>query len=79
MTTTKLDIHEAEANLARLLAGLQPGDRIVLCRRNEPVAQILPLASQSTAARPRGLGKGLARLKPEFFEPLPRELLKPFP
>ena len=41
--TTMLDIHEAQAHLLERIARLKPGDRIVLCRDNRPVAEILPI------------------------------------
>ena len=78
MTTTKLNVHEAKTHLSRHLAGLRPGDRIILCRRNQPIAEIRPLAQAESTPRPIGLGRGLAQMKPDFFDPLPEELLKLF-
>ena len=78
MTTTRLNIHEAKTHLSRHLARLGPGDRIILCRRNRPIAEILPLATAAKSRRPVGLGHGQATLKPEFFDPLPADLLDQF-
>ena len=71
--TTLLNIQEAQTNLSKHIAGLKPGDRIILCRRNRPVAEILPLVD-----RPVGLGKGLAEVPESFFDPLPDTILDDF-
>ena len=73
MPTKKLTIQEAQTNLSKHIAGLKPGDRIILCRRNRPVAEILPLVD-----RPVGLGKGLAEVPESFFDPLPDTILDDF-
>ena len=73
MPTKKLTIQEAQVNLYKHIAGLKPGDRIILCRRNRPVAEILPLVD-----RPVGLGKGLAEVPDSFFDPLPDTILDDF-
>lgn len=78
MSTTLLNMHEAKTRLSAVIAGLKPGDRVVLCRRNRPVAEIRPLPAASLEARPVGLGKGLAVLPAAFFDPLPEELLGSF-
>jgi antitoxin (DNA-binding transcriptional repressor) of toxin-antitoxin stability system len=78
MSTKVLNIHEAKTHLSEHLAKLKPGDRIVLCRRNEPIAEIRPLPAVRWEPRPVGGGKGLAVIPPSFFEPLPDELVDRF-
>lgn len=78
MTTTRLDIHEAEATLSKHIARLKPGDRIVLLHGNRPVAEIRPIEEPTDAPRPVGLGKGLVDIPASFFDPLPDELLNQF-
>ena len=78
MATKKLNIQEAQTNLSKHLAGLQEGDRIILCRGNEPVAEMLPLADRSAEPRPVGLGRGLAEVPDSFFDPLPDYILDDF-
>lgn len=78
MSTLRLNMHEAKTRLSEVIAKLKPGDRVVLCRRNRPVAEIRPLPAQSPEPRPVGMGKGLAHVPPSFFEPLPDELLAAF-
>ena len=74
----RLDIHEIKTHLARFLSYLSDGDRIVLCKRNVPIAEIRPLKSSRTERRPVGLAKGRFTVPPEFFDPLPDDLLNAF-
>jgi len=36
----RLNIHEAKTHLSKYLAKLEKGETIVLCRRNQPIAEI---------------------------------------
>ena len=78
MSTVTLNMHEAKTRLSEVIARLKSGDRVVLCRRNRPVAEIRPLPASFSEPRPLGLGKGLAEIPPAFFEPLPEEILSAF-
>ena len=71
-------MQEAKTHLSKHVAGLQAGDRIVLCRRNRPVAEIRPLVDRLGESRPVGLGRGLARLSESFYDPLPDDILDDF-
>jgi len=79
-----LNIHEAKAHLSEHLKLLKPGDKIILCRRNVPIAEIIPLAQASKGStakkikRPFGLAKNDFEIPPSFFEDLPEDLLKGF-
>jgi antitoxin (DNA-binding transcriptional repressor) of toxin-antitoxin stability system len=77
-TTTTLNMHEAKTHLSRHVARLKPGDRIILCRRNLPVAEILPISEPSGEPRPMGLGEGLAEVPDSFYDPLPDDILEGF-
>lgn len=74
----RLNVHEAKTHLSRYLARVEEGEVIVLCRRNVPVAEIRPLQRARSEGRPLGLAKGRFEVPPEFFEPLPEELLAAF-
>ncbi len=74
----KLNIHEAKTHLSRYLQRLAKGETILLCKRNEPIAEIRPLPPISTEPRPIGLAKGLFTVPPEFFEALSEEDLDAF-
>jgi antitoxin (DNA-binding transcriptional repressor) of toxin-antitoxin stability system len=75
----KLNIHEVKSHLSRYLPLLEKGESILLCRRNVPIAEIRPLpAQQHTGKRPIGLAKGEFTVPPEFFEPLPDDIIDAF-
>lgn len=78
MAAVVLNMHEAKTHLSEHIARLKPGDRIVLCRRNRPVAEIRPITEQRPARRPVGKGKGLAVIPESFFEPLPDDIVELF-
>jgi prevent-host-death family protein len=73
----ELNIHEAKTHLSEYLDRLAAGEVIILCRRNEPIAEIRGIAKPKKP-RPIGLDKGAFEVGPEFFEPLPDELLAGF-
>jgi len=75
-----INIHEAKAKLSEYLAAVEAGETVQICRRNVPVAEIVPLAQPRKTPRPVGLGpheEGY-EIPASFFEPLPDDLLKAF-
>lgn len=74
----KLNIHEAKTHLSRYLARLARGESILLCKRNIPIAEIRPIPPHRKGKRPVGLAKGKFKISPEFFEPLPSDMLDSF-
>ncbi|MCY4529369.1 MAG: type II toxin-antitoxin system Phd/YefM family antitoxin [Chloroflexi bacterium] len=78
MSTKKLTIQQAQTNLSKHIDDLKPGDRIILCCGNEPVAEMLPFADRSNETRPVGLGRGQAEVPDSFFDPLPGDILHSF-
>lgn len=74
----KLNIHEAKTHLSKYLAKLKAGEQILLCKRNQPVAQITAFSEASKHPRPIGLAKGVFTVPRSFFEALPDELLDIF-
>jgi antitoxin (DNA-binding transcriptional repressor) of toxin-antitoxin stability system len=74
----KLNIHEAKTHLSKYLALLEKGETILLCKRNEPIAEIRPLPAQRKEPRPIGLGKGTFTVPDSFFDPLPDDILDLF-
>ena len=74
----RLNIHEAKTHLSKYLAKLEKGETIVLCRRNQPIAEIRPILPKRKKTRPIGLYEGKIKIPPEFYEPLPDELLAYF-
>ena len=78
VTMIRLNIHEAKTHLSRYLSMIRKGETILLCKRNQPIAEIRPLRSRRAQKRPVGLAKGQFAVPKEFFEPLPEELMQAF-
>lgn len=74
-----LNIHEAKTHLSKHIENLlQKGTKIVLCRRNQPVAEIVALKSKVQAKRRFETASDLVSVSEEFFTPLPDELREHF-
>lgn len=73
----KVNIHEAKTHLSEHLERLESGaeDVVVICRRNQPIAELRALAKRGSAPRPIFEPDPRFRLSREFFEPLPAELV----
>lgn len=54
----RLNIHEVKTRLSTYLDRLAPGEIIILCKRNIPIAEISALPPLRTTRRPLGLDKG---------------------
>lgn len=53
MTMRKVNVHEAKARLSEFLAS---GERVVICNRNVPVAELRPLRRAERSKEPRPMG-----------------------
>jgi len=78
MTMIKLNIHEAKTHLSHYLEEVEQGETILLCRRNQPVAEIRPLASSARKKRPVGMARGKFAVPDSFFEELPEDMISLF-
>jgi len=74
----RLNIHEAKTHLSRYLKRLAKGETILLCKRNVPIAEIRPIPPAKKSQRPIGLAKGQFQIPPDFYEPLPPEIIASF-
>ena len=74
----RINIFEAKARLSEYLERIEHGERVVICRRNRPVAELCPLEAPRAVPRPIGGAKGQLVVPPSFFEPLPKELVEAF-
>ena len=74
----RVNIHDAKTNLSRYLAELTPGEALVLCNRNQPVAELRSLGKKGVRKPRIGAARGEFAIPDSFFEPLPDEILKAF-
>ena len=78
MTMIMVNIFEAKAKLSDLLDRAAAGERILICKRNQPVAELRPVAVPRQAPRPIGKAKGSLTVPSAFFDPLDDEDIEAF-
>jgi antitoxin (DNA-binding transcriptional repressor) of toxin-antitoxin stability system len=66
-----VNIYEAKAKLSEYLDAAAGGERVLICKRNQPVAELRAIPGTRTSLRPVGKAAGRLRVPPAFFEPLP--------
>jgi prevent-host-death family protein len=75
----RLNVHEAKTHLSRYLNRVEAGESIILCRHNRPIAEVRPIATKTSRRKRRfGIDEGKFEIPPEFFEPLPEDLMRYF-
>jgi prevent-host-death family protein len=74
--TKTVNMHEAKTNLSALLALVEKGEEVVICRANKPVARLEPI-KKHPANRQLGEAKGKLEILPGFDE-LPDEFMQHF-
>jgi prevent-host-death family protein len=76
----QVNVHEIKARFSDYLAAALRGERVVIARRNVPVAELTPRQPPRTEPRPLGQGptEDGYELPDTFWEPLPDELLAAF-
>ena len=74
----RVNMHEAKTHLSRYVAELAPGETLLLCNRNEPVAELRAISKLSAGKPHLGAAKGKFLIPDSFFDPLPDDLLKAF-
>lgn len=77
-TMISISIPAAKKHLSKYLANLRPGDRILICKRNVPIAELRALPRQGAKPRPIGLAKGEFSVPANFLDPLPANVLEEF-
>jgi len=78
MTMIVVNVHEAKAKLSEYLEAVAAGQRVLICKRNQPVAELRAVAAARTEPRPIGGAKGRLSVPEAFFEPLPDDILAGF-
>src|SRR5262245_41731766 len=78
MVMKKVNIFEAKARLSEYLDRVQRGERVLICRRNQPVAELRPVKASRHEPRPIGGARGTFTILSSFVAPLPEDLLEAF-
>ncbi len=71
--TISINIHEAKTHLSKYLKKAEKGQRIVVCRRNVPIAVLGPTTPVVDRASAFGMDKGKVIIPPEFWDPMIEE------
>jgi prevent-host-death family protein len=74
--TKSVGVHEAKTHLSRLLDDVAAGEEVVITRRGEEVASLVPIRRLSS--RRFGTDSGLLVVPEDFDAPLPNELQDAF-
>ena len=69
MKTTLVNIGQAKAHLSEYARRVKKGDRIILCDRNKPFAEIRRLGLSPNGRRPFGLAQGHLKVPDSFNDP----------
>lgn len=78
MTMIIVNIHDAKARLSEYLEAVGRGERVVICKRNRPVAELRAVVSARTTPRPIGGAMGKLEVPASFFEALPGDVVEAF-
>ena len=77
MVMIKTNLADAKARLSEYVDRVLGGEQVVICRHNQPVAELRAL--DATRAKPRPIGplpgQPTFEVPPSFFEPLPADEL----
>ena len=73
----QINIHQAKTQFSRLVERVAGGEEIIIAKSGKPVARLIPYAPKRAVRRP-GAMRGKIRIKNNFDEPLPKEILASF-
>ena len=77
LTMIMVNIFEVKAKLSEYLEAVGRGERVMICKRNRPIAELRGVDSTPVARR-LGTAVGAVTMPPSFFEPLPDDVLEAF-
>ena len=74
--TKSVGVHEAKTHLSRLLEEVSAGGEVVITRRGEEVARLVPAGPGG--GRRFGIDRGVFEVPADFDAPLPDDVLEGF-
>ncbi len=74
--TKSVGVHEAKTHLSRLLEDVVAGEEIVITRRGEEIANLVPVRGHRN--RRLGIDRGRFVVPEDFDAPLPDDLIAAF-
>lgn len=73
-----INVHEAKTRLSHYLDEVEKGEKVILCKRNRPIAEIRQIITPPKSRRPIGLAKAGFSVPKEFFDELPEDVIAQF-
>lgn len=71
------NVNQIKTNLSYYLNLVQKGKKVIIAKRNVPIAEIKPL-NKETAKRVIGQCKENFEIPGDFFDPLPKQVIDAF-
>ena len=78
MSEYQINLDEIERNLSTFLRRVEAGENLVILKSGKPLAEIKPVKSHPSKARPYGLCEGDFMVPDDFDAPLPDNVIKEF-
>jgi prevent-host-death family protein len=79
LVVEQINVHDAKTNFSRYLDRVEAGETLIVCRHNRPIAELRPIQSgEKRKPRIPGFFKDKFTIPPEFFDPLPEDILRIF-
>ena len=75
--STRVNVHEAKTNFSKLLARVEKGEQITICKSGKPVARLNPIEEKPTERIP-GSAQGKVMIAEDFDAALPEYVLESF-
>jgi len=75
MVMIMVNIHQAKARLSEFIEAVERGEQVWICKRNQPVAELRPLAGKRSTPRPLSPGPRAFDVPKTFYEPMSDEWL----
>lgn len=72
-----VNVHEAKTHLSRLLKRVMAGEEVIIAKAGKPVARLIPYR-EAPADRQPGTARDEIRIRDDFLEPLPEEIMQGF-
>jgi prevent-host-death family protein len=75
MVMIMVNIHEVKAKLSEYVDAVARGEHVVICKRNQPVAELRAIEPKRSEPRPMGGGPHQFTVPDSFFAPMPDDFL----
>ena len=72
-----VNIHEAKTHFSKLIERIAQGEEIIIAKSGKPMARLVPFLNRR-APRVGAQWRGLVRIREDFDEPLPPEMIAGF-